>query len=271
MKIKRYFPALVIFLFSCILSIGTAAYLFFTTKYPEDPAARFGMSLWQGVVFAVMAFVLLLVGLGLNALLLRIKDASRRKLVSLAVYLGSFLLCIVLPTIGIVSTYFLFSQQKGWQELPSTPAPAVQVAAVGKDALTVRSDDGNYYYCWVEQLEKCWKTVDEPSNPLIQNYEGELKPTSNPPAVTLPDGVIDIVGVAYNNSAIFLESHYAVTSDGHVWYLNRETNNGTAGLATGFLFIFTLPLMLGTLAVLAGAGISNGARSLANRIWHEAE
>ena len=129
MKIKRFFPALVIFLFSCILSIGTAAYLFFTTKYPEDTAARFGMSLWQGVVFAVMAFVLLLVGLGLNSLLIRIKDASSRKLVSLAVYLGSFVLCVVLPAIGIVSTYFLFSEQKGWQELPSVPAPAVQIVS----------------------------------------------------------------------------------------------------------------------------------------------
>ena len=89
--------------------------------------------------------------------------------------------------------------------------------------------------------------------------------------MTPPDGVIDIVGVAYNNSAIFLESHYAVTSDGHVWYLNRETNNGTAGFATGFLFIFMLPLMLGTLAILAGAGISGIARSIANRIWHETE
>jgi hypothetical protein len=192
-------------------------------------------------------------------------------LFSLGVYLGSFVLCIALPAILIVSTYFVFSQQEGWQKLPSVPAPAVQVAAIGKDAVIVRSDDGNFYYCWTEQLEQCWETADEPVKPLLQNYEGELKPTTNPPRVTPPDGVIDIVGVAYNNSATFLESHYAVTSDGKVWYLNHETNNGTAGLATGFLFIFMLPLMLGTLAILAGAGISGAVRSIANRIWRETE
>jgi len=271
MKIKPYLPALVIFVFSCIVSVGTTAYLFFSTKYPEDTAARFGISLRQGVVIAVIFLVLLLGGLGINTLLARIKDASRRRSISLTVYIGSFLLCVVLPAIGIAATYFLFSQQKGWQELPSLPAPAVQVAAAGKSAVTVRSDDGNYYYCETMQLEKCWETTNKPTKPLLQNYEGEIKATSNPPGVTPPNGVIDIVGVAYNNSAIFLESHYAVTSDGRVWYLNRETNNGTAGFATGLLFILTLPLILGTLAILAGAGISGGTRSLANRIWHEAE
>jgi hypothetical protein len=271
MKIKRYFPLLAILLFTFLSFLGTTAYSFFITKYPEDPAARLGMSLRQGVIFAVILFGLLLFGLGLNILLVRIKDASRRRLVSLTVYIGSLLLCVALPAILIASTWFLFSEQTGWQELPSLPAPAVQVAAAGRDAVIVRSDDGNHYYCWTIQLERCWETADEPTNPLIQSYEGELKATSNPPGATPPDDVIDMVGVAYNNSAIFLESHYAVTSDGNVWYLNRETNNGTAGFASGLLFIITLPLMLGTLTVLAGAGISSGARGIANRIWRETQ
>jgi hypothetical protein len=98
-----------------------------------------------------------------------------------------------------------------------------------------------------------------------------LQSTSNAPGVTPPEAVIDMVGVAYNESAIFFESHYAVTSDGSVWYLNRETNNGTAGFATGFLSILVAPLMLGTLTVLAGAGISGVARGIANRIWRETD
>ena len=271
MNIKRYFPLLAILLFTFLSLLGTTAYLFFATKYPEDLAARLGMSLRQGLVLAVVSFLLLMVGFGLNVLLARIKDASRRRLVSLTVYLGSLLLCVALPAILIASTWFLFSEQKGWQELPSLPAPAVQILAVGKEAVTVRSDDGNYYYCWTIQLERCWDITNEPSSLLMQTYEGELKTTSNPPGATPPDDVIDMVGVAYNNSAIFLESHYAVTSDGNVWYLNRETNNGTAGFATGFLFIFTLPLMLSTLTILAGAGISAVARGIANRIWRETE
>jgi len=267
MKIKQYFPILAIILFSGLVCLGVSAYIFFITKYPEDPMARLGLSLRQGLISSVMLFALLMVGLGLNTLLIRIADASRRRLISLIVYLGSFLLCIVLPTILVISTWFVFSEQAAWQELPSVTEPAVQVAAAGKDVVIVRSDDGNYYYCWVEQLSKCWEAVDELSSPLIQSYEGELQATSNAPGVTPPEDVIDIVGVAYNNSAIFLESHYAVTSDGKVWYLNRETNNGTAGFATGFLSILVAPLILGTLTVLAGAGISNRAHWLANRIW----
>ena len=269
MKIKQYIPLLTILLFSCLLSLGTTTYLFFLTKYPEDSAQRLGMSLRQGVVFGVGLLVLLLLGMGLNALLTRIKDASHRKWISLGVYLGSLLLCVGLPAIGIASAWFIFSAPADWQELPSVTEPAVQVAAAGKDVVIVRSDDGNHYYCWTKQLSQCWEAADEPTGPLIQNYEGELKTTSNPPGVPPPTDVIDMVGVEYNESAIFYESHYAITSDGHVWYLNRETNNGTAGFTSGLLFILTLPLMLGTLTVLAGAGISGAARGMANRIWHE--
>ena len=271
MKIKRYFPVLAILLFTFLLFLGTTAYSFFITKYPEEPTARLGMSLRQGLVYGIVLFFLLLLGLGLNTLLARIKDASRRRLISLTVYIGSLLLCVALPAILIASTWLIFSDQKGWQELPSVTEPAVQIAAAGKDAVTVRSDDGNHYYCWTKQLEKCWETTSEPSSPLIQNYEGELKTTSNPPGVTPPDDILDMVGISYNSSAIFYESHYAITSDGKVWYLNRETNNGTAGFASGLLFIITLPLMLGTLTILAGAGIGGGARWLANRIWRKME
>jgi hypothetical protein len=269
MKIKQYFPVIAILLFSILLSIGTTAYLFFITKYPEDITARLWISLRQGVVFGIVSFVLLLVGVGLNTLLARIADASRRRWVSLAVYLGSLLLCLVLPAILIASTWFIFSEQSGWQELPAVTEPAVQVASAGKDAVIVRSDDGNHYYCWTKQLTGCWEPADEPVSPLLQSYEGELEATSNSPGATPPQDVIDLVGISYNQSAIFYESHYAVTSDGRVWYLNRETNNGTAGFATGFLFVLTLPVMLGTLAVLAGAGMNSGARWLANRIWQE--
>jgi len=229
------------------------------------------LSLRQSMVSAVVVFVLLLLGLGLNTLLARIQNASRRRWISLTVYLGSLLLCVALPAILIASTRLIFSDQKGWQELPPVTEPAVQIAAAGKEAVTVRSDDGNFYYCWTKQFSQCWETTNKPSGLLMQTYEGELKTTSNPPAETPPDDVLDMVGVAYNESAIFYESHYAVTSNGRVWYLNRETNNGTASFASGLLFIITLPLMLGTLTVLAGAGIGGGSRWLANRIWRETE
>jgi hypothetical protein len=240
-----------------------------SSQYPEDPTARLALSLRQGLGFGAIAVVLLLLGMGLNALLARIQDASRRKWISLGVYLGSLLLCVGLPAIGIASTWFFFTPPAQWQELPPVPEPAVQIAALGKDAVTVRADDGSYYYCWEKQLSQCWQSSDEPSSPLLQNYEGELKTTSNPPGVTPPADVIDMVGVAYNESATFLESHYAITSDGRVWYLNRETNNGSAGFASGLLFIITLPIMLGTLVFLAGAGISGAARGMADRIWRE--
>ena len=269
MKIKPYIPVLAILSFSCLVSLGTTTYFFFLTQYPEDTVQRLGMSLRQGLIPGVWFFILLLLGMGLNGLLTRIQDASRRKWISLGVYLGSFLLCVGLPAIGVASTWFFFTPPAQWQELPPVTEPAVQVAAVGKDAVTVRSDDGNHYYCWTKQPAQCWEAADEPSNPLIENYGGELKTTSNPPGVTPPADVIDMVGVAYNESAIFYESHYAITSDGHVWHLNRETNNGTAGFASGLLFIITLPVMLGTLTVLAGAGITAAARGMANRIWRE--
>ena len=269
MKIKPYIPLIVILLFSCLLLIVGTSYLFFSSQYPEDTTARLALSLRQGLGFGAIASVLLLLGMGLNGLLARIQDASRRKWISLGIYLGSLLLCVGLPAIGVASTWFFFTSPPQWQELPPVTEPAVQVAAAGKDAVTVRSDDGNHYYCWTKQPAQCWEAADEPSNPLIENYGGELKTTSNPPGVTPPSDVIDMVGVAYNESAIFYESHYAITSDGHVWYLNRETNNGTAGFASGLLFIITLPVMLGTLTVLAGAGITAAARGMANRIWRE--
>ncbi|MFT3892150.1 MAG: hypothetical protein QM730_10995 [Anaerolineales bacterium] len=269
MKIKQYIPIIVILLFSCLLFLGITSYLFFSTDYPEDIPARLGLSLRQGLVYGVVVTILLLLGMGLNALLHRIQDPSRRKWISLGVYLGSLLLCVGLPAIGIAATWFFFSPPAQWQQLPSMTAPAVKIAAAGKDVVIVRADDGDHYYCWTKQLAQCWETVDEPSNPLIENYGGELKTTSNPPGVTPPSDVIDMLGVVYNESAIFYESHYAITSDGHVWYLNRETNNGTAGFASGLLFLFALPLMLGTLTVLAGAGISGTARGVSNRIWRE--
>jgi hypothetical protein len=266
MKIKQYIPIIVILLFSCLFFLGITSYLFFSTEYPEDITARLGLSLRQGLGYGAVIVILLLLGMGLNALLHRIQDPSRRKWVSLGIYLGSFLVCVGLPAIGIAATWFFFTPPAQWQELPAVTEPAVKIAATGKDVVIVRADDGNHYYCWTKQLSQCWESADEPSNPLIENYGGELKTTSNPPGVTPPNDVIDMVGVAYNESAIFYESHYAITSDGHVWYLNRETNNGSSGFASGLLFIFTLPLMLGTLTVLAGAGLSAIARTIANRM-----
>ena len=271
MKLKRSLPVLFVLILTFLLFLGTTAYSFFLTKYPEDITARLMLSLRQSIVSAGVVLVLLLLGLGLNTLLARIQDTSRRRLISLTVYIGSLLLCVVLPALLIAATWLVFSDQKGWQELPPVTEPAVQIAAAGKEAVTVRSDDGNFYYCWTRQFSQCWEITNEPSSLLMQTYEGELKTTSNPPGVTPPNDVIDMVGVAYNESAIFYESHYVVTSDGRVWYLNRETNNGTAGFASGLLFIITLPLMLGTLTVLAGAGIGGVSRWLANRIWHEIE
>lgn len=263
---KRHLPLIAILAFSCLLALGGTALLFFTTRYPLDAMERLMLSLRQGVIGSVTLAVLLLAGWGLQALLARIPDASRRRRLSLIIYLGSFVLCVALPAIGIGGVWLLFSEQDGWQELPAAPAPAVQVASIGTDVVIVRAEDGGYYYCWLAEPDKCWQTVEKPGNPLLPDYEGEVQPIDTPPAVTPPEGVMDIAGISYNRMGVYYETHFAVMSDGSVWYLNRETNNATAAFIAGLFSILVFPLVGGTFTVLVGAGIASGARRLADRI-----
>ncbi|MBE0682359.1 MAG: hypothetical protein IH589_10630 [Anaerolineales bacterium] len=274
MKIKTYFPAIVTSLLSLLVLIGIPAWFLinaFTSKYPEDVSTKISLSLKQALPLVALIIVFLWLGAGVDFGLTRIKDKARRKAASLIVYLASFFVCLVLPLLSLVFVYGIFSAGEGWKKLPAPPETPVAVAAGGGSSLTIETENGNYYYCWVKNLAGCWQPDDKPSSPVIGSENNTTEVTGNMPQIAPPDGVVSMLGISHRNGPELFEFHYAVLEDGTVWYLEREVNSYGAWFITGLLAMLVVPILFCSLVFFAGVGVSSLARWLAGRIWREFE
>ncbi|MCL4271219.1 MAG: hypothetical protein KJZ72_16805 [Anaerolineales bacterium] len=266
MKIRRFIPLLVLVLLSCLILVAAPAVLYASSEYPKDAAQKFEMTLRQGLGIAAIVIPLIWLGAGVDALLSRIADKAKRRFASLVVYIGAFVLFIALPTVMLLAIYGIFSEQDGWQQLPAPPEAPVAVASGGRDSLIVETVDGNYYSCWALDLSTCWQPVDQPESLIMEAPDVYLEQSSNAPPVNPPGEVLSLIGVAYNQSGMKLESHYAVLEDGTVWYLNRETNNYTASFITMLASLLAIPGMIGSGLAFAGAGIHAFTKWMLERI-----
>jgi len=268
MKLKQNFPFIVLFILSCILLAALPTVDFLQSAYPSDPSLKLKLAIRQALTFGGLSLLCVWMGAGTHALVARIQDASKRKMFSLVTTLGSFFLCILLPILGLALTYGIFSIGDGWQQLPDiTEAPA-EVVAAGDNIVVIRSETGNYYSCRLSAIDDCWQKQDKPDDPIIQSsdYTRTTENTDTPRGLSSKK-IISIKGVTYSSGPQTTHTHYAVLSDGTVWYIKQDQT--TAGMATGLLGMLSLPFMVFGVLFLIGIGLMSLLRWVAGRIWKE--
>lgn len=267
MKLKRFFPSLILLFLSLAILVAVPVILYFSSDYPKDPALKLSLNLKQGLGLAAAIILPLWLGAGLTALLNLIKDGRVRRLVSLGTYIGSFFICVLLPILGVFAVYGIFSIGEGWKRLPDPPETPVAIAAASRGSVVIETEGGSYYYCIVNN-ELCWQPENKPEDRLIgDEYDNQL--TGNMPQIAPPGTAVDILGVTHRAAAAKYETHYAVLEDGTVWYLVREVNNFAGAFVAFFAAIFLLPVAGGSAIMLTGAGVVSASRWLADRIWPE--
>jgi hypothetical protein len=200
-------------------------------------------------------------------LLARIPKKSARLWASLGVYLfGPAILCIALPALIILLFSTSLFPEQGWQELPTPPSRAVEIASAGESSVVIRTDSGGYLYCWVITPENCWEPADEPDQRTIQNSMGDLEETTNPPASEPPGEAASRISATYFDTGVQVFVHYVVLTDGSVWYVEENVDDYETGFATGlFLSLAVIPAVSGLLVIYLGAGVSALSRRTASR------
>jgi hypothetical protein len=169
-------------------------------------------------------------------------------------------LCIGLPALVGVIIYGFMAKPTGWKEMPKPPEPAVELTKPEWYGVTIRADDGAYYFCEINTPAECWEPTTEPEQSLITD-EIDVQPF---PAA--PDTATSVKGVRYQDSGEEARTYFAILEDGSVWVLQQENNTYEAGFATGlFLTLALIPAIAGLLVIYLGAGISAIARGIANR------
>lgn len=272
MKLKRLFPFLVLSILSLIvLVILLSAGVLQTLPQSEaienlDPSLQ-NKFIVNGLVdgLATAAFVLVCVwmGFGINGLLGRIRDASKRRRITTGVIFGSIFLCVALPLLSLILTYTFLSPQKSWLQFPVPPETPNEIAAGFYNKVIIETDSGNYFSCNFSDLVQCWQAEVEPDASMRQTLEGT--PSPNVPA---PGNAISMVEVpSYPGSSSMI--YYAILEDHTVWYLNSQA--GSAFFATALLATVMLPILLGSLLILFGIGLTYLLRWLADRIWRNPE
>ncbi len=266
MKTRRL-PLISLIAVSVLVCLGALVVVWILSVDAKTIPEKIQSSLTLGIPSAIALIILLWLGAGINHLLARIQKRTTRVLVSLGVYLiAPGTLCIGLPALLIVLFSGSLFPQKGWQELPAPPARPIEVAAAGESSLTVLTESGEYYYCWVITPENCWKSTTKPETRVIQNSMGDLKEISTPPSSEPPQEMISLMGVSYSDMGVEVQVHYAVLGDGSVWYLEKDADKYESGFATGlFMTIAIIPAISGLLVIYLGAGVSALSRRLANR------
>jgi hypothetical protein len=214
-----------------------------------------------GLPFALVLIVLLWFGAGIDFLLNRIKDGSRRRGISVAVYLLLPIgLCVGVPALVAAIIYGSFGSPIGWRQLPPVPESAVEVAAADELSVIVRTEAGAYYSCVVSSPSTCWEITIAPE----QSMTGRGNETSTPPYAEPPGEVVSMLGLSYMDMGEEGQVHYALMEDGSMWVLQKDANKYEAGFATGlFLTIALIPAAAGLLVIYLGAGINALARWLA--------
>jgi hypothetical protein len=263
----RRLPLLTLIAVSMLVCLGSLIVVFFLSVDAKTFGEKAQSALTLGLPSAIVLIFLLWLGAGIDHLLARIAGKSARLWVSLGTYLfAPGLLCIGLPALIIVLFSASLFPQQGWQELPAPPSPAVEVSAAGESSAIIRTDSGEYLYCWVITPEDCWQSADAPQERTIQNSMGDLKETANPPASDPPGEIASRISVTYYDMGVEVFVHYAALRDGSIWYLEENADDYETGFATGlFLSLALIPAISGLLVIYLGAGVSALSRRIASR------
>jgi hypothetical protein len=259
---KRTLPLIILILVSFFVFLCAAGVVYVLSVDAHTVEEKVQSVLTLGLPSGLVLILLLWFGAGLDHLLARIQDRSRRVRLSLLTYLFVPIgLCVGLPAVIAVLIYGSMGAPTGWRQLPEVPGSPVEVAAADELSVIVRTDSGAYYSCVTSSPTTCWETALQPE----QRMSGRGMEISTPPYAEPPGEVVSMLGLSYMDMGEEGQTHYAVLKDGSVWVLRKDANKYEAGFATGlFLTIALIPAAAGLLVIYLGAGVSAIARWLAN-------
>ena len=259
---KRYLPLISLIVVSFFVFLCALGVVYVLSVDARTPQEKLLSSLTLGVPSAIALIVLLWFGAGMDHLLARLKKRSTRVSASLLTYIFvPLVLCIGLPALVAFLIYGAFTLPKGWQQLPTPPEPAVEVAGASELSVIIRTDSDAYYFCGIRAPSECWQETTQPENRMT----GRGTEITTPPSPQPPGEVVSILSLSYIDMGVEGQTHFAALADGSVWYLEKDTNTYEGGFASGlFLTIALLPAIAGLLVIYLGAGISALARRMSN-------
>jgi hypothetical protein len=259
---KRTLPLISLLFVSFFVCLCATGLVFILSVDAHTAQEKTQSVLTLGLPFALALIALLWFGAGIDFLLSRIKDRSRRRGMSVAAYLILPIgLCVGVPALVAAIIYGSMGSPIGWKQLPAVPESPLEVAAADELSVIVRTNTDAYYSCVVSSPATCWETTIAPE----QSMTGRGMEISTPPYTEPPGEVVSMLGLSYMDMGEEGQVHYALLEDGSVWVLQKDANKYEAGFATGlFLTIALIPAAAGLLVIYLGAGISALARWVAN-------
>lgn len=258
MNKSRFFPLLGLSILSVLITISAVIAVWNQATDAVTVSERIRSSLGLGISAGVGLSIVLWVSAGVENWLAHIQKKSTKIVVYLSVYLFvPLFICVILPGGLILLLSGSLFPQKGWQDLPYPPSPAVEITSVGDASVSVKAEDGFYYYCWTLHPENCWDKITKPDDFIAQNSSsGFPEETVVEPSRKAPKGYVDLHGVKYSDMGNEAYAYYAVLEDGSVMYLEQGAEKNERGFTAGLMFVFTIiPALAGLIAIYVGAGI----------------
>lgn len=258
MNKSKLFPIVGLSILSVLITIVAVIAVWNQATDAETASQRIQTSLGLGISAGVGLSIVLWLSAGMENWFARIQKKNTRILVYLSVYLFvPIFLCVILPGGLILLLSGSIFPQKGWQDLPYPPSPAVEITSVGDASVSVKAEDGSYYYCWTLHPENCWDTISKPDAFVGQNSSsGFPEETFVEPSRQAPNGYVDLHGVKYSDMGNEAYAYYAVLEDGSVMYFEQGAEDNERGFLTGLMFVFAvIPAIAGLIVIYIGAGI----------------
>lgn len=267
MKLKQRFPFLALTALSVVMLVIFPLVNFFAPQFQREVFQQLDRSfqmraillaLADGLGKAALILVCIWLGVGINNLILRIQDSAKRRLAMNGVVFGSLLLCVALPILGLIFTYTVLSPQESWQQIPTPPETAQSIAAGFFNRVIIETENGNYFSHNIPDNGQGWQEEENPDTAPPPEMDDSVFPN-----VEAPGTLISILGVpSYPGST--QKVYFAILEDHTVWYLPQA---GSALLATALLATLFVPILVGSLLILAGMGAIPLLNWLAARIW----
>ncbi len=257
MNKSKLFPIIGLSILSVLITIVAVIAVWNQATDTKTASERIQTSLGLGISAGVGLSIVLWLSAGVENWLARIPKKSTKILVYLSFYLFvPLFMCVILPGGLILLLSGSIFPQRGWQELPSPPSPAVEITSVGDASVSVKAQDGSYYYCWTLHPETCWDETTKPDDFIAQNSSsGFPEETFVEPSRKAPKGYIDLHGVKYSDMGNEAYAYYAVLEDGSVLYFEQGAEDNERGLITGLMFVFAIiPALAGLIITYIGAG-----------------
>lgn len=272
MKLKQHPPVIILAALSAIFLVLYPLLNLFILRSHVEIFQQLGTSFQTKTVLltvasglgkAALILICIWLGVGVNALLMRIKDSAKRKRITIGFVFASTLLCVVLPVLGLVFTYSSLSPKQSWKQLPAPPETAMGIAGGIYNLVIIETENQTYYSHTVPDAGESWQVEEQPSASMLPDMDGVISPSIQPPGA-----FISMIGVpTYPGST--QKIYYVLLEDHTVWYLDSQT--GGAFFATAILATLFIPIMLGSLLMLFGMGAMPLLGWLTGLLWRESK